>query len=289
MITIMDEIQLLPKADFPERLLEIPDAPKSLYYRGILPDFEENRFLAVVGSRKFSNYGKEACQKLLSGLSGYPIVVISGLALGIDAIAHESALSAGLKTLAVPGSGLNDAVLYPRMNFNLAQRILKEGGALLSEFEPDAKSAPYFFPQRNRIMAGLSHAVLIIEAEGQSGTLITARLATEYNRDVLTVPGSIFSETSAGPHLLLKLGATPIRTSEDILEALYITTMSEEKVMPSNLTPDEQRVLELLREPIEKEMIYGCLALSTSEVNSLLTMMELKGLIRESLGKLYQV
>jgi DNA processing protein len=238
----MQDIHTLLKDDFPPRLLEIPEPPKKLYYRGTLPDFERYTFLTFIGSRKYSQYGRDACQKLLTGLSSYPIVIVSGLALGIDAIAHEAALDTGLITLAVPGSGLNDDVLYPRLNFNLAKRIVEEGGALISEFEPDAKSAPYFFPQRNRIMAGLSHATLVVEAEERSGTLITARLATEYNRDVLAVPGSIFSETSTGSHLLLKLGATPIRTSDDILEALHITTNDAERILPNNLTDDEKEL-----------------------------------------------
>lgn len=285
----MQDIHTLLKDDFPPRLLEIPEPPKKLYYRGTLPDFERYTFLTVIGSRKYSQYGRDACQKLLAGLSSYPIVIVSGLALGIDAIAHEAALDTRLITLAVPGSGLNDDVLYPRLNFNLAKRIVEEGGALISEFEPDAKSAPYFFPQRNRIMAGLSHATLVVEAEERSGTLITARLATEYNRDVLAVPGSIFSETSTGTHLLLKLGATPIRTSDDILEALHITTNDAERILPNNLTDDEKRVIELLREPLEKEILLSKLPLSISEANSLLTMMELKGLIKESVGKFYRV
>ncbi len=285
----MQDIHTLLKDDFPPRLLEIPEPPKKLYYRGTLPDFERYTFLTVIGSRKYSQYGRDACQKLLAGLSSYPIVIVSGLALGIDAIAHEAALDTRLITLAVPGSGLNDDVLYPRLNFNLAKRIVEEGGALISEFEPDAKSAPYFFPQRNRIMAGLSHATLVVEAEERSGTLITARLATEYNRDVLAVPGSIFSETSTGTHLLLKLGATPIRTSDDILETLHITTNDAERILPNNLTDDEKRVIELLREPLEKEILLSKLPLSISEANSLLTMMELKGLIKESVGKFYRV
>jgi len=285
----MNEIlNILPK-DFPERLLEIPGAPTTLYYRGALPDWDSKKFLAVVGSRKYSEYGKSACQKLIAGLTGQPVVIVSGLAIGIDSIAHESALSAGLTTIAVPGSGLVDEVLYPKSNLNLAHRIVKSGGTLLSEFEPNAKTAPYFFPQRNRIMAGLAHAVLVIEAEEQSGTLITSRLATEYNRDVLTVPGSLFSENTAGPHMLLKLGATPIRTSSDILEALHLETgAAQEKEMPHNLSAEEIKILELLREPREKEIIFEHLVLSISEVNALLSMMEIKGLIKENLGLIHR-
>ena len=178
------------------------------------------KFLCVVGSRKYTDYGKEACQKLIAGLRGHNIVIVSGLALGIDGIAHRAALDAGLTTIAIPGSGLNPSVLYPSSNRQLAEKIIESGGALISEFEPMFKATTYSFPQRNRIMAGISHATLIIEAEIKSGTLITSRLATEYNRDVATVPGSIFSKTSEGPNMLLRLGATPVSSSAHILETL---------------------------------------------------------------------
>ena len=148
-------------SEFPALLREIPDPPEQLFIRGTYPS-EDYIFLCVVGSRKYTPYGKSACQSLLSGLRGYPIAIVSGLALGIDAIAHEAALTAGLPTVAVPGSGLQDSVLYPRTNFGLAQRILKAGGALLSEFPPEHEARPENFPQRNRIMAGLSHATLVI-------------------------------------------------------------------------------------------------------------------------------
>ena len=133
-------------------LLEIPDAPKEVYVRGNLPPYG-NMCLAVVGSRNYSNYGKQVVDYLISGLRSYPISIISGLALGIDALAHEAALHAGLHTLAVPGSGLDDSVIYPRKNFGLAQKILENGGGLLSEFEPDFRATQWSFPKRNRIMS----------------------------------------------------------------------------------------------------------------------------------------
>lgn len=281
----------LSKSDFPLLLTEIPDAPKKLYYVGELPDWQNNRFLCVVGSRKYSEYGKSVCQKLISGLSGYPIVIVSGLALGIDGIAHEVALRAGLKTIAVPGSGLSDKVLYPPSNFGLAQKILKSGGLLLSEFEPNLKAAPYTFPQRNRIMAGISHASLVIEAEEISGTLITSKLATEYNRDVLTIPHSVFSGTGAGPHMLLRLGATLIRTSEDILEALHLQTNEKMLDVSNNnldLSEGEKIILEILVSPVSKEDLIEQLEMPIGEINTLLSVMEIKGLIKETLGEIYR-
>src|SRR3989344_5297892 len=159
------EIKKLTSGNFPPQLLEIPQPPKELF---------------IVGSRKYTTYGKEACEKLIEGLRGYPIVIVSGLALGIDSIAHKKALDVGLTTIAFPGSGLDPKVLYPATNAHLAERIVEAGGAVISEFEPDFRATPWSFPQRNRLMAGISDAVLVIEAEQKSGTLITSRLATEY-------------------------------------------------------------------------------------------------------------
>lgn len=274
---------------FPRRLREITDPPEKLYLQGTLPP-EEHKWLCVVGSRRYTNYGKEACEKLIEGLRGYPMVIVSGLALGIDALAHRVALSVKLLCVAVPGSGLSREVLYPSTNRRLADEILKAGGALLSEFEPDFSATAWSFPQRNRIMAGLSDAVLVIEAEQRSGTLITARLATEYNRDVLTVPGSIFSATSAGPHMLIRLGATPITSPHDLLPALGFDTTSNLKLETKNFSdcsPEELRVLELLKEPLARDDLMEKLALPVSRANALLSLLELKGHIKESLGEIH--
>jgi len=203
-------------------LSEIPRPPKELYCEGELLDFNEYKYLTVVGSRKFSRYGRDVCEALIAGLKGYNVVIVSGLALGIDAIAHQAALDAGLKTIAVPGSGLDRSVLHPRTNHRLADDIIKSGGALLSEFEPTYPAGLHTFPKRNRIMVGMSHAVLLIEAAERSGTLITARMATDYNRELLAVPHDITRVTAQGVNQFLKLGATPVTESADILRALGI-------------------------------------------------------------------
>ncbi|KKW17223.1 MAG: protecting protein DprA protein [Candidatus Kaiserbacteria bacterium GW2011_GWB1_50_17] len=239
-----DEITALSPNRFPPLLKEIPDAPKKLYVRGTLPSYD-SMWLAVVGSRAATNYGRQAVRHLIEGLRGYPVVIVSGLAYGIDAEAHKAALEAGLPIVAVPGSGLDWSVLYPRANVNLAREIIKAGGAHLSEFEPNMKAADYTFPQRNRIMAGLCKAVLVIEAKERSGSLITARLATEYNRELLVVPGSIFSAESRGTHQFLKLGATPVTEPEDILRALGIETQTREMTLHIDLFENERRVLEI--------------------------------------------
>lgn len=282
-----DAIQRLAPTKFPELLKEISDPPKELYLRGTLPSAEGLKYLCVVGSRRYTSYGKQVCETLIEGLSGYPIVIVSGLALGIDGIAHSAALRAGLTTIAVPGSGLGAQVLYPRNHVPLAQQILQAGGALLSEFPPDFKATPWSFPQRNRIMASMSHATLLIEAGEKSGTLITARLASEYNRDVLVVPGSIFSATHKGSHQFLRLGATPITSSADILDALDVNLQpkTDNQQRFKDLSPEEQKVLELLREPLSRDELIRALDMPTHQANILLSAMELKGFITEELGR----
>ena len=272
----------LNTAEFPPLLAEIPQPPTELYLQGNLP-VPELKLIAVVGSRKYTSYGKQVVDTLICGLANYPIGIVSGLALGIDALAHEAALRAGLYTIAVPGSGLHESILYPASNRRLASRILESGGGLLSEYEPTTPAAPWTFPQRNRIMAGMSHATLMIEAAEKSGTLITARLASDYNRELLVVPGSIFSKNSAGTHQFLKLGATPITTAEDILLALGIEVAESAPQTKSaaheDLAPAEQAVLNALLEPTDRDTLIRASGLSPSEANALLMQMEMKNLI----------
>lgn len=283
-----DEVRTLLLEEFPRLLQEINDPPEKLFVQGALPDDDTHKFLCVVGSRAYTPYGKEACEKLIAGLRGYPVVMVSGLALGIDGIAHRAALDAGLTTVAVLGSGLHPSVLYPGAHRGLAEKIVEKDGALLSEFEHDFRATTWSFPQRNRIMAGLSHAVLIIEAQEKSGTLITARLATEYNRDVGIVPGSIFAKNSAGPHLFLRLGATPITTCNDLLVLLGFDPEKEQNAAREqalrDASPNEQKVLTLLATPLSRDELIRALALPTSAANILLARMELNGLIVERLG-----
>lgn len=284
----MQDIIKLKLDEFPPQLLEIPQPPKNLYIRGKLPD-PDLTYLAIVGSRNYTSYGKDICEKLIKGLKGYPIVIVSGLALGIDSIAHKMALSVGLKTIAFPGSGLSDKAIYPKTNIFLAQEIIENDGCLISEFEPDFISTLYSFPQRNRLMAGMSKAVLIIEAEEKSGTLITARLALDYNKDVLAVPGSAFSSNSIGTNWLIKQGATPITSSEDILEALGFKIekpMLSDEEKYADCSKEEIMVINLLREPMERDDLIIEMKMSTAEANALLSIMELKELIKEELSEI---
>jgi len=278
-----DSIEKLPRDAFPSLLNEIPDVPEQLFVRGKLPA-HTTKLLCVVGSRKYTSYGRDVCDYLIEGLQGYPLSIVSGLALGTDGNAHRAALKANLHTIAVPGSGLDDSVIYPASHRMLAKEILSHGGALLSEFEPTFQATQWSFPQRNRIMAGMSHATLIIEASEKSGTLITARLTSEYNRDLLVVPGSIFSGNAHGPHQFLKLGATPVTTPADILEALGIAEEQLDLFEQLRISPEEQVLLALLNEPKSRDEIIRESELSTSQVQILLAKMELAGIIHESSG-----
>src|SRR3989339_1150050 len=282
------QIRKLPKSKFPKALLEIPQPPENLWIIGELPTDKNLIYLSVVGSRKFTSYGKEACEKIITGLKGYPIVIVSGFAMGIDTIAHKKAMQIGMKTLVFPGSGLSAEAMYPKTNVRLMEEIVGNGGCLISEFEPTFKATQWSFPMRNRLMAGISKATLIIEAEERSGTLITARLTTEYNRDLLVVPGSIFSSNSNGTNRLLKQGATPVTCSEDVLEALGFELPKDEEKQAKlflDLSPEEKKVVDLLREPIFRDDLIRTMKLPIPAANAMLTIMEIKGLIKEEMGE----
>lgn len=282
-------IKTLTRNNFPPAVLEIPQVPEELFVVGELPDPTQYYYLSVVGSRKYTNYGREACERIIAGLAEYPIVIVSGLAMGIDGIAHRAALAAGLRTVAIPGSGLDQSVIYPRTHLNLAREIVENGGALLSEFEPDFCATPWSFPQRNRIMAGITQGTLVVEAEEKSGTLITARLALDYNRNVFTVPGPIFSATSKGTNNLLRQGATPITCAKDLLEELGFIEQQFGTLDLTLYTPEEQAILILLDEPLAREDLLASLDTPPAQALSILTILEIKGIIQERMGKIERI
>ncbi len=272
---------------YPAGLLEIPDIPSYLYTVGA-PLPTDGLFLSIVGSRNHTSYGADVCAKLIAGLAGTDIYIVSGLALGIDSVAHRSAIKAGLRTIAFPGSGLSERALYPATNLSLAKEILSHGGTLVSEFEPDFRATTWSFPRRNRLMAGIAHAILIIEAEDKSGTLITARLALDYNRDVLAVPGPITSSNSLGTNLLIKQGAIPVTSSRDILEIFGFKEQKllGEKELDQELSDKERVLYNLLIEPISRDTLIEMLNEKAEEVNITLSVLEIKGLIKEEFGEI---
>lgn len=281
-------IRKFEKEYWPLELQEIPQPPKELWILGQFPE-ADLAYLCVVGSRKCTSYGREVCEKLILGLKGYPIAIISGFAMGIDTIAHKSAIQAGLKTIVFPGSGLSEEAIYPKTNTSLMREVLDNGGCFISEFEPDFKSERWAFPMRNRLMAGMCQAVLIVEAEEKSGTLITARLALDYNKDVLAIPGSIYSPNSKGTNRLIRQGAIPITSSEDILEALGFEVEKDESKQQKlfeDLSPEEKQVVELLREAMPRDELIRALSMPIAKANAILSVMEIKNIIKEELGEI---
>ncbi len=279
------EITQLPLSAFPPQLSEIPQPPETLWCAGTLPP-PESRILAVVGSRALSRYGKEACELLIGGLRGYPVSIVSGLALGADACAHRAALNAGLHTIAIPGSGLSPEALYPRAHVGLAKSILESGGALLSEHPPEYEAHKHDFPSRNRLMVGMAHAVLMVEAGDRSGTLITARLAGEYNRELLCIPHRITDRHAYGAQRFLRLGATLVAEPSHILEALRISPSVEggASLVTHDLSSKEIALLELLETPCSRDDIMRASVFMPNETLSTLAALELKKLVTEVSG-----
>lgn len=280
------------------RLLSLAQIPERLYIEGDIPEvaFDEYgiatpRILTVVGSRKHSTYGKDVIEKLIKALEGQQVIILSGLALGIDGLAHKYALTHHIKTIAVPGSGLSRKVIYPKAHLHLADEIVKSGGALFSELPQESESSPWSFPSRNRIMAALSDAVLIIEAEEKSGTLITARQALELGKDIGVVPGNIFSSTSKGTNALAKDGAHIIASSEDLYDLLHLTYEKKDASVSTelSLTSEESAIMNLLTEPKHKDILLMESNLSTPLFLMALSSLEIKGYIQETLGEVRKV
>jgi DNA processing protein len=277
---------------YPSTLKEIPSAPPILYVRGNLAALS-NKSLAIVGSRKYTSYGERVAENICKDLVRSGLSITSGLALGIDAIAHRAALNAGGETIAILGSGIDDNSIFPRENFNLARQIIQNDGALVSEYPPRTPSYKQNFPARNRIMAGLTLGTLVIEAALESGSLITARLALEFNREVFSVPGSIFSPQSTGTNYLIKSGAKLVESAKDILEELNIyssakNTAGETKKLFKPATKEEETLWKILsNEPLHIDRLQKLAKLDPATLNSTLATMEIQGVIKNIGGQNY--
>jgi len=282
------EIITLADDNYPKLLKEIPDLPAVLYVKGkILP--EDEIALSVVGSRKYSSYGQRITEDIVYNLAKNKLTIVSGLALGIDALAHKAALEAKGRTIAVLGCGLDQ--IYPVSNTRLADKILQSGGAIMTEFPLGTIPFRSNFPIRNRIIAGLGLGTLVVEAAIDSGSLITARAALDYNREVYAVPGSIYAETSEGPNKLLKIGAKLVTDADDILSDLQIDQKSAQKQAQTIIadSPEEEILLKLLKKPkLVDELIRGS-KLPPALVNSTLIMLEMKGMISNLGGTSYVI
>ncbi len=275
---------------YPRLLKEISDPAHTLFVRGSLQSLLENPAVAVVGTRRHTPYGAQVAAQLSEALALRGIVVVSGLALGIDGIAHEATLKAHGQTIAVLGSGLDTDHIFPSSHRALAARIIKEGGAVISEYPPGFSPTQYSFPARNRLIAGLTLGTLVVEAPLESGALITAKAALDYNREVFAVPHSITNTTGAGNNHLIKDGATLTASVDDIIEGLQLKNMRQlvETPRASLLSPTETLIFNTLSaEGTSIDLIVKTTALPSNIISSQLTLMELKGLIKSIGGMRY--
>ena len=276
----MNKITIKDK-NYPELLKKISNPPQQLYFNGHLNQ-KEKCLLAVVGTRKISDYGRQVTEYFVKVLAQAGVTIVSGLALGVDGLAHKTALQANGRTIAVLGSGLNN--IYPTVHKKLAQDIVGSGGAIVTEYEPDINPSKITFPARNRIISGLSLGVLVIEAPQKSGALITATQAIKQGRKVFVIPARIYDKNSAGSNNLLKKGAQAVTNPEDILKSLGIKQSLIKKKKISDLSPQENQLLEFLdKEPISIDDLVEKSDLPAYKIVALLTEMEIKGIVR-SLG-----
>lgn len=274
--------------NYPAPLKEIPSAPQILYVKGNY-DFNSAPMIAIVGSRKYSNYGQQVATSLAYDLTRAGLTVVSGMAIGIDAFAHRGALDGNGKTLAVLGSSLDDKNIGPRVNFNLSRHIINNG-ALISDYPLETPSTPQTFPARNRLMAGLTLGTIVIEAGLNSGTLITANMALEFNREVFAVPGNIFSPGSSGANQLIKQGAKMVTSVNDILEELNIEKFQQEKTIKEFIpaSEEEEKILKIIsNEPVHIDRIIKLSKINTSIVSSILIILEMKNIIKDMGGQNY--
>lgn len=278
LLTIQDD-------DYPPLLKKISNPPFLIYYKGKI-DFHKNHTLAIVGTRRLSPYGRQAAYEISKNLSESGITTISGMALGIDTIAHQTTLELGGKTIAVLGSGMDSKNMYPQSNFSLAQKIIDSEGAVMTEFPVGTPGLAYNFPLRNRIVSGLSSGVLVIESPSKGGSLITANYAKEQGRKIFALPGNIHNKNSSGTNELIKNNDAKLVTSaDDILKDLKITSCPGEQVSPgikNQIDSKEEKILlkYLGSIPIHIDKLVKLSGLNSQIVTSTITMMEIKGTVK---------
>lgn len=271
--------------DYPKLLRCIEDPPQILYYRGDL-SLASKPCISIVGARKASDYGKWAAYRLAEKLSLYDIIIISGMAYGIDTYAHKGAVENNGKTIAVLGCGVD--ICYPASNVKLMGKIL-ENGLILSEYPPGSPPLPYRFPLRNRIISGISIGTIVAEAGLSSGSLITAEYAAEQGRNIYAIPGNINNVHSIGTNKLIKDGAIPIIILDDIIDELGIERKHFPESNGISLGEDEKILYEVISQNSEITADFLCkvTGMKVSEVNSILTILEMKGMIQTALGKVF--
>lgn len=262
-------------------LFNIAKCPEKLYFLGKIPD-DRIPTVAIIGTRKPTPYGKEITYDLAYNLAKRGIVVVSGLALGIDAIAHQAALDAGGTTIAVLASGLDE--ISPRTNYNLAQKIINQGGLIVSEYPPGKRALPHQFLERNRIVSGLSDLIVVTEAAIKSGTFSTVSHGLEQGKEISAFPGNTTSTMSSGCNNLIKQGAHLVRSADDVLEILGLENKPQQKILPIGSSEVENKIIELLNSGIrDGEIIRNKLDIKVEVFQSTVTMMEINEII-QSLG-----
>ncbi len=271
--------------NYPKSLKKIPDSPNVLYTKGkIIPN---EKCFAIVGTRRYSEYGKQITLEIAGDLAQSGLTIVSGLAPGIDSFAHQATIERKGRTIAVLGTGIDEKSIYPQSNLKLAREIIKQGGVLISEYPPGTHGSKITFPQRNRIISGLSLGTLVVEAKKKSGALITANYAQLQKRNVFAVPGSIYSLNSQGPHLLIKQGAKLVEDANDILQDLNLSFKKEIKALKGE-TKEENLILEALKEKsLNIDKIIEKTKLNPAQVSSTLTIMEIKGMVKNLGGSEY--
>ncbi len=278
-----EQINLLSftDTDYPQLLSEIPQAPPLLYYRGALGPSDE-LMVAIVGTRKISTYGRSIVPDFTIELAQSGITIVSGLAFGVDALAHQICVDNNFRTIAVVGSGIDTKSVYPKQHQYLSEQIIATGGAIISEYPPGTPAYKQHFIARNRIISGMSTGTLVVEANLKSGALITARHALDQDRSVYAIPGPIYAEGSQGPHSLIRMGAQLVTKAGDILGDLNITDdTTATSINLADFTPDQQLILEQLSfEPKNIDEIIQSIELDASTVTAILTLLEMKGVIR---------
>lgn len=284
----MEEIKKITIKDkeYPNLLRKIPDAPKVLYVKGEFPP--EAPAFAVVGTRRFSSYGKQSALEIAGDLAQAGLIIVSGLAPGIDTFAHQATLERKGRTIAVLGTGLDEKSIYPKENLKLAREIIKTGGCLISEYPVGTHGSKMTFPQRNRIISGLSLGTLVVEAKQKSGSLITANFAFLQKRKVFALPGPIHSLNSKGPHYLIKKGAKLIENANDILEDLKLPLAKAKKV--EGETNEERLILKALEEKsLHIDKIIEKTKLPSPIVAGTLAILEIKGKVRNLGANIYAI
>lgn len=287
----MEEIKTvsLKDAEYPALLKKIQGAPKQLYYKGEIK--AEELCFAVVGTRRPSDYGKRATLEIAGGLANSGITIVSGLAPGIDTFAHRAALEQNKRTIAVLGTGLDEKSIYPMDNIPLARRIIETGGALISEYPSGTPGSKITFPNRNRIISGLSLGVLVTEAKEKSGSLITANYGFSQKRKVFALPGSVYSSNSKGTNFLIRKGALLVDKAEGIMKELGLPNLKPFLTEKSAAeTPEEEMVLSALNEEaLHIDKIIEKTKLNAAQVASTLTILEIKGQVNNLGHNIYAI